>query len=129
VGGRLGWGNPGFGFWVHAIERCSRGGDCLEPTAKTEPSGLGLGKRRAGGLVFYRGDPGVVGEVQLNRVGAVIGLVRSRGAGFTHLVSLSPWLFLSLSHSTKPPPNSPSLLPIPPRGAGDWPCAFVVGCG
>ena len=26
----------------------ARGG-CLEPTAKTEPSGLGLGKQRAGG--------------------------------------------------------------------------------
>jgi len=69
-------------------------------------------------LHFGRGDPGVVGEVQLNEVGAVIWLICSRGAGFTHLVTLSPCLFLSLSHSPKPPPTlHPSSL-FPPGGLG-----------
>ena len=44
----------------------------------------------------------MVGEVRLNGVGAVIGLVRSRGAEFTHLATLSPCLFLCLSHFPKP---------------------------
>ena len=61
----------------------------------------------------------MVGGVQLDGVGAVIGLICSRGgAGFTHLVTLSPCLFLSLSHSPKPPlPLHPTSL-FPPGGLG-----------
>ena len=62
-----------------------------------------MAKKVQGGSVSGRGNLGGVGEVQLNGVGTVIGLVRSRGAGFTHLVTLSPCHFLSLSHSPKPP--------------------------
>ena len=127
VGGILGWGNLGFGSWVCAIEQCTRGGGCLEPTAKTEPSGLSLGKQHVGGLYFSRGDLGGVWEVQLKGVGVVIGPVHSRGG-----LGLLTWLAFLLAFPISFPlhkarSNFPSLLPIPPRWTGDWPCAFVVG--
>ena len=80
-----------------------------------------------GGLYFSRGHLGGVGEVQLKGVGVVIGPVHSRGVLglLTWLPSLLAFpIPFSLPTATS---NSPFLLPIPPRWAGDWPCAFVVG--
>jgi hypothetical protein len=128
VGGRLGWGNLGFRSWVHAIERCSRGG-LLGANSQNRAVRARFGQTTCkGGLYCGKGDLGVVGEVQLNGVGAVIGLVHSRGGVY------SPGFPLSLPFPIpfplpKAPSNSLSPLPIPPRWAEDWPCAFVVGCG
>ena len=129
VGGRLGWGNLGFRSWVHAIERCSRGG-LLGANSQNQVVSARFGQTTCrGDLYFGRWDPGVVGEVQLNGVGAVIGLVRSRG-GLGLLTWFPSLLAFSYPFPTpQSPSNSPSPLPIPPRWAGDWPCAFVVGCG
>ena len=117
MGGRLGWGNLGFRSWVHTIERCSRGG-LLGANSQNRAVRARFGQTTCkGGLYCGKGDLGVVGEVQLNGVGAVIGLVHSRGgAGFTHLVSLSPCLFLSLSHSPKPHLTLYPLSLFPPGG-------------
>ena len=79
VGGQFGRGNPGFRSWVHAIKRHAREEGLVEPESKPSHWGSVLANDRWGTSVSGRRDLRGVGNVQLNGVGAVIGLICSRG--------------------------------------------------
>jgi hypothetical protein len=84
---------------------------------KPSLQGSVLADNMRGGSVSDRGNLGRVGDVQLRGVGVVIGLECRGGAGFAHLVTLSPFSF---SYSFPPPKHPLSLYPsslIPPGGS------------
>ena len=78
-----------------------KGGLVGAKTSNLSCQSLDLVNTPRGASFSGRGDLGGVGEVQLWRMGMVIGLVSGRGAGFAHLVTSCP---LSYSYPF-PTPN------------------------